>query len=283
MRNLHPNRRPLTGKSVAVVVPQHRFPLTEEEGVSLRHLRRHLGGFDKYLIGPDALPAAMADFRLRRFPHDYFASPNGYNRLLMTREFYRAFAAYEYILVYQLDCLVFSGDLEHWCRKGWDYVGAPWFHEWKNDPTGGFWIVGNGGLSLRNVAGCMAVLNSPRPFRDPEARGKETRLFPSSPRLRALVCRVKKEFHRRGYKNSVRWRIRQLGEHAGIHEDMFWSLDARVFRPEFRIPEPREALPFSFEMAPRYCFKENGERLPFGCHAWAKYDRAFWEPYLLRP
>ena len=281
MNDTNPDNRSSLRTRVAVVVPQHRFPLMEEERISLRHLRKHLGRFDRYVIGPDALPDELPDFRLRRFSHDYFTSPNGYNRLLMTREFYRAFAAYEYILIYQFDCLVFSGDLEPWCRKNWDYVGAPWFRGWKNDPTGGFWKVGNGGLSLRNVAGSLAVLDSRRPFHDPEARGKETRFFKSSPRLRALVCRVKTKFHQHGYKNSVRWRIGELCEHPECHEDMFWSLDARVFRPEFRIPEPREALPFSFEMAPRYCFKENSERLPFGCHAWARYDRAFWEPYLL--
>ena len=45
--------------------------------------------------------------------------------------------------------------------------------------------------------------------------------------------------------------------------------------------EPREALEFSFELAPRYCFMMNGRRLPFGCHAWFRYDREFWEPFLL--
>jgi hypothetical protein len=39
---------------------------------------------------------------------------------------------------------------------------------------------------------------------------------------------------------------------------------------------------FSFEVAPRYCFKMNRERLPFGCHAWSKYDQEFWEPFLLK-
>jgi hypothetical protein len=34
-------------------------------------------------------------------------------------------------------------------------------------------------------------------------------------------------------------------------------------------------------MAPRFCFEQNDMRLPSGCHAWPKYDRKFWEPYLL--
>jgi hypothetical protein len=43
-----------------------------------------------------------------------------------------------------------------------------------------------------------------------------------------------------------------------------------------------EALGFSFEREPRYCFERNGGRLPFGCHAWNRWDRPFWEPYLIR-
>jgi hypothetical protein len=25
----------------------------------------------------------------------------------------------------------------------------------------------------------------------------------------------------------------------------------------------------------------NGGNMPFGCHAWERYDRRFWEPHLL--
>ncbi len=75
--------------------------------------------------------------------------------------------------------------------------------------------------------------------------------------------------------------MRQLAE-MKIHEDIFWAFEAPKMATNFRIPEPREALDFSFEMAPRYCFNVNSGRLPFGCHAWPKYDREFWETYLLK-
>jgi len=42
-----------------------------------------------------------------------------------------------------------------------------------------------------------------------------------------------------------------------------------------------EGLRFAFEGAPRMCFELNQQKLPFGCHAWAKFDRSFWEPYLI--
>jgi hypothetical protein len=40
-------------------------------------------------------------------------------------------------------------------------------------------------------------------------------------------------------------------------------------------------LRFAFEAAPRQCLEMNQGRLPFGCHAWGRYDREFWTPHLL--
>src|SRR5262249_20696913 len=139
-------------KGVAVVVPHHRFPLSADEEISLWHLRRHLGSFDRFLIGPTKLPIGYSDFRLRSFPSEFFESERDYNSLLLTKKFYRTFRDYEFILIYQLDCLVFSGNLDYWCNQDWDYLGAPWFLACGQDTTRGFWTVGNGGLSLRKVS-----------------------------------------------------------------------------------------------------------------------------------
>jgi hypothetical protein len=54
-----------------------------------------------------------------------------------------------------------------------------------------------------------------------------------------------------------------------------------VYDPTFTIATVDEALDFAFEVNPRLCFERNHRRLPFGCHGWAKYDRTFWEPFLL--
>jgi uncharacterized protein DUF5672 len=273
---------------VAVVVPVARFPLTAEEEISIRHLRKHLGGFDRYMIGPRSLPKEFSDFKLKRFPEKYSTGVFEYNRLLLTEKFYRAFAAYEYILIYQLDCLVFAGNLEEWCRKGWDYVGAPWLRN-LDKPEEGFLAVGNGGFSLRRVRSALAVFRSKRPVEDPEMRGADPgklrfvyeRLGAGST-LAQFIRRTKTWLHRRGYKNSVSRRAQHLAHH-NYHEDYFWAYEAARYVDHFRIPTPREALDFSFETAPRYCLVANSGRMPFGCHAWTKYDRAFWEQFLLPP
>jgi hypothetical protein len=150
---------------------------------------------------------------------------------------------------------VFSGDLEGWCRQGWDYIGAPWFHSWhprqfpdsehSEDPVDRHGTVGNGGFSLRKVGSALAVLTSPK-----------------RPLYRQLM--------------------REFVHYTGSHEDIFWSFSAPKLVDSFRIPRPRQALEFSFETQPRYCHRENAGRLPFGCHGWFKWDREFWEPFLLK-
>lgn len=273
---------------VAVVVPVARFPLRKDEEVSLRHLRRYLGRFDRYVIGQEKLPEGWADFCLKKFSPKHFTDVYAYNQLMMTKAFYEAFAEYKYILIYQTDSLVFSDRLEDWCARDWDYVGAPWLKD-RDSPEQGFEGVGNGGLSLRRVSSALAVLNSKRPTEKAEAQGQREgsrsrhifRLLNALPPLKRAFTRAKTALHERGYHNNVRWLIRQMVENC-YHEDYFWAFYSQRFLEGFRIPEPREALGFSFEMAPRYCFRENGNRLPFGCHAWARYDREFWEPYLLK-
>lgn len=272
---------------VAVVTPVVRLPLSGEEEISLRHLREYLGGFDRYIIGLQRLPKTFFDFKLRRFPVHCFKDRYSYNRLLMTEAFYRAFAKYEYILIYQLDCLVFASNLEEWCRKAWDYVGAPWLNN-PEDPSQGFSRVGNGGLSLRRVKSALAVLRSEHLVEDPRVLGEQVgrmrfiyeRLKPPS-QVKRAIRGAKTLLYRSGYHNNVRWLAQNLAN-VDVNEDLFWSIKAPRFVADFRIPIPFQALDFSFELAPRYCFQANSGRLPFGCHAWAKYDRDFWQPFLLK-
>lgn len=77
------------------------------------------------------------------------------------------------------------------------------------------------------------------------------------------------------------WERSQHPDRYGLNNDFFWATQAVKYLPSFRVATVEEALKFAFEGAPRKCFEMNGRRLPFGCHAWARYDRAFWEPFLV--
>src|SRR5450432_411603 len=88
-----PSRRK---KLVAVVTPVYRLPLTAEEEISLKHLRHYLGEFDRYIVAPKGLSVVWPDFRVRYFNDVFFAGIAGYTKLLLTKQFYQAFADYEY-------------------------------------------------------------------------------------------------------------------------------------------------------------------------------------------
>jgi hypothetical protein len=229
---------------VAIAVPAQTVDLRSEGRQSLRHLEAHLGAYDAFAVLPNALPGTLADLPAKRFPARAFRSTSSYSGLLVSDEFYAAFSDYDYVLVYQLDCLVFSDQLGAWCEQSYDYVGAPWT---RRDANGNpyFTDVGNGGLSLRRVESCRRVL---------AAR-----------------------------KRSALERARDALRNPWPYEDKFWSLEAPRLDPSFRIPPPDIAVSFSFETEPRYCFRQNGHRLPFGCHRWATYDPEFWRPHLLEP
>jgi hypothetical protein len=266
-------------KQVIITLPVYRFPLTDDEKISVQHLLHYLGDYELTLIAPRSLEISdplLRSLPVTRFADEYFTGIPGYNKLMLSRGFYDAFKAYEYILIYQLDCLVFSKDLKSWCDKGWDYVGAPWFRGYKDDTSEGFWAVGNGGLSLRRVSTFRKVLRSRRLLASPIELGWNTRPFPWLPGFRFLVRVLKTILHACGYRNTMRYFVAQYDQ----YEDIFWSFHAKRAVPDFKIPTPQEALPFAFEFAPRYCFEKNGRRLPFACHAWHKMDAAFWQEVL---
>ncbi|HID52620.1 MAG TPA: hypothetical protein EYP41_11365 [Anaerolineae bacterium] len=261
---------------VAIVVPlSNRAELFPDEEISLRHLLYYLGRYDKYLVIPETLELTIPGFRYARFGPEFFGSAAANTRLMLSAAFYERFREYEYILVYHPDALVFSDQLEEWCDAGYDYIGPPWFPDddmpWVTEPG-----VGNGGFCLRKVESCLKVLRSPRYAIDPDDYGRR---LPNDSLINRLANYPRKYLKHLHYFNNVQREIARFRQ----NEDLFWSWRATHYYPDFRIAPVDVAMRFAFEGAPRLCYREIGGKLPFGCHAWPKYDRAFWEPYLLQP
>ena len=148
-------------QSVAVLVPIFREGLLPDEEFAVRHLRRHLGRYACCQLSPRSLNFHLDGLQVRQYDDHWFHGVDSYSKLLLSKVFYEGFADYEYILIYQLDCLVFRDKLEWWCNQEFDYLGAPLFNI-KGDPGSGFSGACNGGLSLRKVSSFLKVLNSER-------------------------------------------------------------------------------------------------------------------------
>jgi len=267
-------------KVVAVVVPlSRRKEFTPEEEISLKHLIRFLGSYDKYFVVPESLQINYPGFGIKRFDEKFFGTVLAHTRLIFSPDFYETFADYMYILIYHLDSLVFSDQLAEWCEMGFDYIGAPWIkHEGVPYAGCGYLEdkVGNGGFSLRKVEGFLKVIYSRQYSIDPlkywEAVCASHSGYKKYLRLPKLFLKYFTFF------NGAR---REMSEYP-FNEDMFWPNRARHFYPGFKIAPLEIALRFAFECAPRLCFEKNNYTLPFGCHAWPRYDRDFWEPYVLK-
>jgi hypothetical protein len=281
-RRYEPRRS--SSKLVAIVVPlSTRSELTLDEEISMRHLRRHFGKYDKYLIAPTGLAVDFEGFQVARFPRKYFGSAVAHNRLTYAPFFYRAFQDYEFIFFYHLDSLVFSDQLEQWCQTDLDYIGAPWIQcddtPWVTRPR-----VGNGGFTLVRVQAALKVL-AKRYQREPNRYWLD--LVERNQNALAPIGNVLTGLNRRFpqlkilQKLSEHWQRMQKPREYQPNNDMFWADQARDYFPGFKIASVEEGLRFAFEAAPRRCFELNERKLPFGCHAWAKFDRAFWEPFLI--
>lgn len=263
---------------VAVLVPLYKPSLSKAEEFSLRNTLEVLGNHDIYIVGPAKLrdyfesykKRTGSNFRVALYQDKYFSSIKGYNRLLMSKFFYESFSEYEYILILQTDALVFSDQLDDWCKRKYSYIGAPWIvRENKSEYPPAFLGVGNGGLSLRKVEDFIRVLSIPRylPIPDIVLNYEKKRMTPREG--------LPKFMHKFIFSYSV-WPVLPR-----VSEDIFWGMLVPKRCQFFRVPAPEEAIPFAFEVEPSHLYELNHGQLPFGCHAWEKYDINFWRQVLI--
>lgn len=240
--------------SVAIVIPIYQSTFSIAEKASLRQCIRVLGHYPIKIAKPESLDlseikAEYPVIEFVSFANDYFTGTESYNKLLVSLDFYRSFLSYQYILIYQLDAFVFRDELMAWCKKDYDYIGAPSLADPQYDDlpassNGSFAealsnnrFVLNGGLSLRKIPAIIRYLKIYNLF------------YPA-------------------------W----LG-----NEDMLFSQEATRLIPMklfLRLPTWKEALHFSFEKSPAATFEITGHMLPFACHAWERYDPEFWAAYI---
>jgi hypothetical protein len=249
---------------VKVLIPVYKNEIDSYEEKALKQCCTVLSAYPLVFVKPQSLDIVnlkkdYPQIEEENFADSYFASITGYNRLMMSSEFYERFADCNYILIYQLDAFVFRDELKQWCDKGYDYVGAPWllkpkyhaFHMklFLRIKAIGYYFrgkpfrklitgdkIGNGGFSLRKVSSHYDAI-------------------------------IKK-------KDKIDYYIKRCEVCSEFSEDVFWGIQ----NPEFSYPTLDEALTFSIDEYPELCFHRNHYRLPFGCHGWFKTERInFWE------
>ena len=264
---------------VVVAVPFHSNKMSVEENAALEQCAKIFGDHREIVfVIPESLDCSnqkqlIPSARIERFDDSFFTSVSGYNRLLLTPEFYQRFADYEFMLIYQPDAWVFRDELDYWCEQGYDYIGAPFIHsQGKIEKI----IVGNGGFSLRKISAMLRVLDSPGKkmfprkllaefFRFYISRGKFLHALKPLLRMAGVIP------NRRGKY------LEQIRHERYNSEDMIFYFLGKQFTDDGLImPEAKVAADFSLDTCPERFFN----KLPFGAHAWVKNNYPFWKKYI---
>lgn len=231
---------------------------------------RVLNGYPFVIIGPKNAILEMGEAEkvvrsenvavcVRSFPNDDFANIAGYNTLLKSRRFLDIFDNTDLILSCQLDAVILSDELEKWLLRGFDFVGAPHFKGYSTPEMPPRLIPGaNGGLSLRSVDASKRALDIVRTVKK-TLRSKLV-AWSGLPKLSNLLLRTKP------------WLLTK----PNINEGISWSILIPSIISDYRVATPQIAAEFAFEVLPRYLFGMNSKALPFGCHAWQRYDQEYW-------
>lgn len=268
-------------EDILVVIPVFKPQMTLNEEISLRQCCQVFSNYTFTLVVPDDLDVGeyVVEFRsfeinykVQRFHNNYFKNISGYNRLLLSVEFYQRFQSYKYILIYQLDAYVFSDELIYWCKKDYDFIGAPLIGKFEDTEFSTKMRVGNGGFSLRKVETYIHFFESKK------------KVF-THKQIASLINIWKKPYTRIfvWLLMILGWRNKPLScaKYWKYNEDDFWSGFLDNSNYALRKPTPPEALRFAFERFPKECFQQTGT-LPFGCHAWEKYNyNSFWKKYII--
>jgi hypothetical protein len=259
----------LPASQLSVLVPVYRPFLDPSETISLESTFRVLGAHHLVMMKPAGLDTAAIEARfpfkaVETFAPEFFASIQGYNRLLLSTGFYQRFLGSAYLLICQLDVFVFRDDLASWVARGYDYVGAPWVS--KTD------------FSVRLHQAKMAVSKL--------VLGVQDKVYRYETRNRVgnggFSLRRVETHHRLSIlmKDAIDHYLRHQGTHH-FHEDIFWSIEPSKKGHAHRTPGVAEALAFSWDINPDRLFKMAGGQLPMAAHGWYKGRHlAFWAPHV---
>ena len=267
---------------IKIIIPVYKETPNSFELISFIQGLKILKKYIFSLIIPLGLNVSFFEFHLKRlnvtysieqFDPAYFRNIYGYNRLMLSLEFYNRFIENDYLLIYQLDCYVFKDELDKWCSLGYDYIGAPWLYIKKEMHY--FVGVGNGGLSLRNPKKMKHFLESDNIKLNFKGYWK---LYSNYTLLKKIIRIPKILFYASGFKNNKVYFL----EKVTFNEDYIFGFISQYTGNKIKIPSEQTALKFSFDEFPNKLFEINNNHLPFGCHGWFKSNEKidFWKKHI---
>jgi hypothetical protein len=273
-------------KPVIIVVPVYTSNPKQEE---LRAFKNNIITLKKHpicmltfqecdLSKYDAIAREIGLELQKEYYHkDFFNSVATYNELCLSHHLYERFTDYEYMLICQLDVWIFRDEIIEWCKRGFDYIGAPIYYPYSEKRyTKIFRGIGNGGLCLRRIAYCLLILASDK---DRTLLRAQTILkmywlfflyneaFTCSwvKRLSIIPIALGKVL---GYKNSFNY---FASKH--VNEDLLlgtWAKQSNYY--SCHLPDELTASEFSIEVNAEWLLERMQGRTPMGVHAYEKWN-----------
>lgn len=232
--------------NISVCIPIYKTVLDVKELRILNHSLKKAFGHEIFFAAPETMDisfygAQFPDAKILTFKSSFFQSERTYSQLLLQIEFYERFST-DFLLVLQTDALIFRDNLDYWASLNFDYIGAPWA----------------GGIDFP-----FATLTP--------SFSKDFSLRPTIGNGGLSLRKV----------SSMKLLLNQFKDQAriwasvGNPEDVFFGMAAQL-TPEFLIPNFLTAARFSIETFPS-CFLELiAPEVPFGCHAFDRYEPDTW-------
>lgn len=253
-------------KKLIVVVPLYTSDLDAVEWLALDKMYSLLA--DRYPIailcpvGMDCseIVERFPSVEVRTMAAHNFVSIDSYNAMMLCSDVYDLFLDAKYMLIYQTDCYLFNDQIESFLDLDYDYIGAPWlpkpkYLKWYNR----VWI-------------------SIQRFIFSFGRGKKRLRHSLYYRVgNGGLCLRKIEAMRR--VTSQKEIIAQWlnSEYDIKNEDVYFSL----FEPSLSIAPFEVGLRFAFDTQPALAYRFNENKLPMGCHAWARENTwGFWRDHI---
>lgn len=273
----------INDNKVVIVIPVHSPSPSQEELIAFAQCYKVLSNYPIYVLHPkglelEAYKETVLGMKGIAIDPIWLSSIENYNKLKYSSFLYKLFDKYTFLLTYELDAYVFRDELIRWCDKDYSYIGAPWFKGYIY-PVKPFEIVGigNSGFSLRNISSCLTIIKRIRALKILSKSYSKIRLG----KIYAFSSFLKRTNLTKLFKiqDSTTY-LPHIIDGDFTLEDHFWSVWVATTFDDFKLAPVSDALQFSFEVNPKVLYKMNNNILPFGCHAWLKYDPEFWKAYI---
>ena len=265
-----------------IIIPIYKLfnELEKFEIISIKQTIKILNGYNIYFIGPDHMETKGYEnlcfenslkFVFVSFSSIFFKTIDGYNKLLLSRSFYRRFEAFKYILLCQTDVYIFKDELKEWSNMDYDFIGAPWTARENDSQFLKFDNGANGGFSLRKVKSHLRVLSSFKRYNSLKEIFEWYNNFNFKGKFFYFPGLIKRILGLEG--NTLSY-----FNNFNRNEDVFWSSIVPGKFKWFKIAPPEIAFRFSMEKRVEELLRMNKNLLPFGSHAFQK--DSIWRRYI---